>query len=475
VDATGPHQMLAPLISGVLRVKWNPVYRPFSKKDKLEANMNMDEDDDEEVPVLAPDQGTAAKKLAEVLGYKPGVAPVVYSETGANVLIAKWYNEYDISLTGTDTNSLKGCEKKKLRENILRRFGERKEDTFTYSQAFIRGKLLLQQCGIVLEPRLSEDSRMRIMLFHIMTAELYLKHADYFRLYHGKFNAIIKHYHDMVFCTTHTEDRVGKTLVQLLLQSTLDNKDLTAAEKTEKLKWVEEFLNTKVLRHVDEGDNVFNLKIKVEDKKVGRLALWNTATRKVLKEINDVIDYLIPEPAADAEPVHAKYVKANQVKLFSLWSDIVEGMRSDEDFSDAEIDSWQLLVDEWGRLFLALYGWRAAGDYTSALIEGRFRDQLYRHRNLHRHCQQAWEALNKLVSKFLHTQTNRGGNKGNHLKDNACAAIYRWMKRRAFRAAFPTPEAAEAYVASCFPDHHFPQPSAYAAAFVVLPDAMDVV
>jgi hypothetical protein len=89
-----------------------------------------------------------------------------------------------------------------------------------------------------------------------------------------------------------------------------------------------------------------------------------------------------------------------------------------------------MVVDEFGQLFLLMYGWRAAGDYIQSLIEGRFRDHLEIHRNLHRNCQQAWEAVNKLVNKYLNTQTNKGGNKGGGLKDNACHALYRWMKRR---------------------------------------------
>jgi hypothetical protein len=468
----GEHLCLTPLIKSDI---WNPLGMPFNKKiPKPEALIGEDRDNTDEEPIAVESDSDQWKTLARLLTYDPNITQpaAINSDVAAKNIVKNWTQKNQIHLTGTDeVTSLKMCDAARLKVNLVLRWGLHEKGQYTWQKSLTRATDFLEKdINLGFTPSMTQTEKMRIVLFWTMTAEAYLRNFAYFRLYHAKHSVIIKFWDDIALCTLHLEDRVSKTLVQLTMQCVLDDNIDAVPIRHAKIADVTKLINTDILRKVSEGDNPTNVKVSIEDKKVGRVGVWCGATRKIMAESGRIIGMTLPvrHKEVDDEVVeyysHPKYDPKNHIKLYELWNTITTRIRSDIDFSDDDINAWQMVVDDFGRLFLLMYGWRAAGDYIQSLIEGRFRDHLEIHRNLHRHCQQAWEAVNKLVNKYLNTQTNKGGNKGGGLKDNACHALYRWMKRRGVRIIFPTLEDLEAYI------NDAPQQVAAVAADVVYDD-----
>jgi len=73
-------------------------------------------------------------------------------------------------------------------------------------------------------------------------------------------------------------------------------------------------------------------------------------------------------------------------------------------------------------------------NYIHMVGSGHIGDFLLRWRNLYRHSQQGWEALNDLIKTFVHRRTQRGGNMGSGAgaSNSMLLPIARWLQRRIF-------------------------------------------
>jgi hypothetical protein len=79
-----------------------------------------------------------------------------------------------------------------------------------------------------------------------------------------------------------------------------------------------------------------------------------------------------------------------------------------------------------------LHGLEGVSNYIHLLGSGHISVYLHEWKNLYRHSQQGWEALNKLIKTFYYRRTQRGGaaNQGKGRKSKLLP-IARWLQRRA--------------------------------------------
>jgi hypothetical protein len=118
-----------------------------------------------------------------------------------------------------------------------------------------------------------------------------------------------------------------------------------------------------------------------------------------------------------------------------LWMIVVEMARKKEDFSNKEIDEFQLHCDKFTEAWLRLHKGGNAGmtNYFHVIAAGHLTYYLRRWRNLYRYSQQGWEGMNSVVKTVLHKRTQKGGHGGKSGEKNSkVEPIARWMLRRLF-------------------------------------------
>jgi hypothetical protein len=96
------------------------------------------------------------------------------------------------------------------------------------------------------------------------------------------------------------------------------------------------------------------------------------------------------------------------------------------DFSDSQIDAFQILADDFFSAWLNLIGYDGVTNYIHMLGAGHIRYFLQKWRNLHRFSNQGWEAYNALVANYWHHRTQKGGGRGEKSKIKAIAM---WLLR----------------------------------------------
>jgi hypothetical protein len=74
-----------------------------------------------------------------------------------------------------------------------------------------------------------------------------------------------------------------------------------------------------------------------------------------------------------------------------------------------------------------MYGDEGVTNYLHMLASGHIMEYLFKYKNLYRHSQQGWEALNHLLKTFYFRRTGRGGGK---YKRHKLLSIGRWLQRR---------------------------------------------
>jgi hypothetical protein len=105
-----------------------------------------------------------------------------------------------------------------------------------------------------------------------------------------------------------------------------------------------------------------------------------------------------------------------------------QALQQKTDFTDEEIEAFQLQADEFFSRWAALAGYDGVTNYIHMLGAGHIRYYLQKWRNLNRYSNQGWENYNKLVAAFWHHRTTRGGYK-NILDRSKIRPIARWILR----------------------------------------------
>jgi hypothetical protein len=118
----------------------------------------------------------------------------------------------------------------------------------------------------------------------------------------------------------------------------------------------------------------------------------------------------------------------------TLWRGVTEMARKKEDFSDEEIDEFQVRCDQFMDAWLKLLpGDVGMTNYFHIIAAGHLHYYLKEWRNLYRYSQQGWEGMNSVIKSLLHKRTQRGGHGGKKGEKNSkVEPIARWALRRMF-------------------------------------------
>lgn len=87
--------------------------------------------------------------------------------------------------------------------------------------------------------------------------------------------------------------------------------------------------------------------------------------------------------------------------------------RQHDDFNDVEIDAMHVLTSNFMHLWVTTMTGDHVTNYTHIIGAGHLHYYLSKCRNLHRHSQQGWEAMNQKLKHFYFNNTNHGGCGGN--------------------------------------------------------------
>ena len=115
-----------------------------------------------------------------------------------------------------------------------------------------------------------------------------------------------------------------------------------------------------------------------------------------------------------------------------------------EDLSEKNIMEFQFHADMFFQLWVKIgKGLRATTNYVHILGAGHLSEYLDHWRNLYRHSQQGWEALNSMIRTFIYRRTARGGGKHNR---SILEPLARWLQRRLMWISGHTYEEMRQYV-----------------------------
>jgi len=160
-----------------------------------------------------------------------------------------------------------------------------------------------------------------------------------------------------------------------------------------------------------------------DDKKfeLGDINFENGRVRRIINDIDSFIALCIVE---DGKPEKWK-------AAISYYQALIELLRKKSDFTNEQIDDFQLHVDSFFRLWVELCGQEGVTNYIHMLAAGHISEYLAHWRNLYAHSQQGWEAFNSLLKTFFFRRTGRGGagNRGKGQKSKVIP-IARWLSRR---------------------------------------------
>lgn len=106
---------------------------------------------------------------------------------------------------------------------------------------------------------------------------------------------------------------------------------------------------------------------------------------------------------------------------------MMKTLRQKNDFDDAHVVKFQLLVDDFFQEYIRVNGRAGITNYFHMLGSGHISEFLFIYRNLYQHSQQGWEAFNSYLKVFFFRRTSRGGGRGDF---NRVRQIARWLARR---------------------------------------------
>ena len=221
-------------------------------------------------------------------------------------------------------------------------------------------------------------------------------------------------------CILHMENRVGDKILKLLLIEGMIERDSDKKEQKNMIHEVNIIINTKIL-----GTRRRKSNWSVNLTKEGTVAdqpMTNNHTRKIINGLEQILHLCV----SDSDR------KERWIECIEVWRELVEVARQKEEFSDSQIDSFQLLCDAFFRKWVALHKADGVGNYVHMIGAGHLSYYLRRWRNLYRYSQQGWEALNSQIKTVYFRRTQRGGHKGGGEFNSKVEPIAKWVQRNLF-------------------------------------------
>jgi len=232
-------------------------------------------------------------------------------------------------------------------------------------------------------------------------------------------------------CVLHMENRIGLKMVYMCLVEGLSNckeKVIFCAIEAEGTR-IKAFLaalntvvNTEIIGTLDVPGQWKCPYIEKENE-IGDIKFGNVKTRRFIDRLERILSICIP---------------ATDCARLQLWHNAVANYRhamgiarQKEDYTDADILTFQQLSDQFFNSWVQLHGLSGCTNYIHMVSSGHVADYMHRCRNLYRHSQQGWEQMNDVIKTFFYRRTSRGGatNKGKGLRKRLFP-IGRWFQRR---------------------------------------------
>jgi hypothetical protein len=237
-------------------------------------------------------------------------------------------------------------------------------------------------------------------------------------------------------CILHMENRVGIKVITMLLIRGLSNvkEGILYSQHKSMSKRIEMYIedvtkivSTKILGDED-GPAQWNFPYNPETKEIAALCIENGKMRTVLLKLELIVDVSFVGDIAEASQEDPIRWKA----ALPLIRSAMQKVRSRKEFTNDMISSFQQDVDGFFQIWVDLHGLEGVSNYIHFLGSGHISVYLHEWKNLYRHSQQGWEALNKLIKTFYYRRTQRGGasNQGKGRKSKLLP-IARWLQRRA--------------------------------------------
>ena len=120
------------------------------------------------------------------------------------------------------------------------------------------------------------------------------------------------------------------------------------------------------------------------------------------------------------------------VAAIKLWRRLIKTARQKDNFSDKDIESFDILCNTFFSSWVVLHGEAGVGNYVLMIGAVHLSYYLKHWRYLYRYSQQDWEALNSQIKTIYFCCTHRGGNKGDNEFNSKVELIAKWMQRNLF-------------------------------------------
>jgi hypothetical protein len=176
-------------------------------------------------------------------------------------------------------------------------------------------------------------------------------------------------------------------------------------------------------RHINERifgepDAPSEWKFPYEEDKLGEIKFSNWRARKIVEELDGLVDLSIPE----SEPE----LRMQWKSVAQIYVEVMRQLRRRNTFSVAHIDQFQSKADEFFIAWVNLVGYDGITNYVHMLGSGHIRYFLRKWGNLYKLQNQGWEQYNARVAAFWHHRTTKGGSKTDRSK---ILPIARWLLR----------------------------------------------
>jgi hypothetical protein len=231
---------------------------------------------------------------------------------------------------------------------------------------------------------------------------------------------------DAIPCGLHMENRVGEKILHMLLPKGLNALVVEEVDATKKQKKkpkkkgkgkpkqnipqaslndfihkVQLHMNTKIL---GTKRRPAQWKLPVTEKKeLGPISMPNTKIRKIIDNVNPLIDSVLPVSMPEEK-------KTIWYKSMDSYRDLMMMVRQrQEDFLDEDIEAFSVLCDEFYEVWIDLHDREGITNYIHLIGSGHETYYLQRYKNLYRFSQQGWESLNWKVKRIDYKNTQKGG------------------------------------------------------------------
>lgn len=230
---------------------------------------------------------------------------------------------------------------------------------------------------------------------------------------------------ECVPCILHLENRTGLKILSILLHAGLESiKEKTiykeiATVNVRRQKFIsdlEDVFNRRIFGKEDRLSN-YHLPYNVKEKKFDDITLDNNRTRLVMQNFDAIINICCSTNDR----------KLQWMNIVSKYNAMMKCLRSKEDFTNDDVERFQLRVDCFYQDYMKVVGRPGITNYFHMLGSGHVSEYLLHYKNLYVHSQQGWEHFNSYLKVFFFRRTSRGGGRGDY---NRVRQIARWLGRR---------------------------------------------